>query len=449
MDIIKYVITAECVTPLHIGNEVGSKEEVLIHPVDDKPFVQASSIAGAFRSYYENYGKKENAKNLFGGMDEENADTELIESRIRFEDGKFVEKSGGVYMELRPHVSIDPETGSGSSSIVKGSLIKAGHIFNSEYIGAGAKIQFAFYVYGAENEQEVEKILKAFHAGEILLGGQKSNGCGVCKIEKALQKHFNMKDPSDRKLWLKEDALEETEYDNITDHLSGADLEAYAYEFIVDATTEGKMLIKAIAVEDYGDGASDAVNIKNARKEYVIPGSSLKGAVRNHMEQIAERLHQKTVIKDTFGSAGNGEDLGQSGNIIFRDTIIGDKEDNDRMPNDYRIHIDKFTGGVMNGSLFSEKATAGNVKLHILVKDCNHPEKTSALLILALRDLALGMYNLGSGYSIGRGFLNVKEICINALKDQKHAVIRYVPAGKCDDPDQIITMCLRSLQEVE
>ena len=244
-------------------------------------------------------------------------------------------------------------------------------------------------------------------------------------------------------------ALEETEYDNITDHLSGADLEAYAYEFIVDATTEGKMLIKAIAVEDYGDGAPDAVNIKNARKEYVIPGSSLKGAVRNHMEQIAERLHQKTVIKDTFGSAGNGEDLGQSGNIIFRDTIIGDKEDNDRMPNDYRIHIDKFTGGVMNGSLFSEKATAGNVKLHILVKDCNHPEKTSALLILALRDLALGMYNLGSGYSIGRGFLNVKEICINALKDQKHAVIRYVPAGKCDDPDQIITMCLRSLQEVE
>ena len=218
---------------------------------------------------------------------------------------------------------------------------------------------------------------------------QKSNGCGVCKIEKALQKHFNMKDPSDRKLWLKEDALEETEYDNITDHLSGADLEAYAYEFIVDATTEGKMLIKAIAVEDYGDGASDAVNIKNARKEYVIPGSSLKGAVRNHMEQIAERLHQKTVIKDTFGSAGNGEDLGQSGNIIFRDTIIGDKEDNDNY-----VVFKKITGKskeLVNGNDYGtynlEDDSFKDKDLSVVIIFSNGKEKFAFAIDLKTREV--------------------------------------------------------------
>ena len=32
--IIKYRVAACCTQPLHIGNAMGSKEEVLIHPID-------------------------------------------------------------------------------------------------------------------------------------------------------------------------------------------------------------------------------------------------------------------------------------------------------------------------------------------------------------------------------------------------------------------------------
>lgn len=47
--IIKYLVTAVCAQPLHIGSASGEKEEVLVHPTDDRPFIQASSLAGVLR----------------------------------------------------------------------------------------------------------------------------------------------------------------------------------------------------------------------------------------------------------------------------------------------------------------------------------------------------------------------------------------------------------------
>lgn len=64
--ILKYSVTAKCTEPLHIGSASGAKEEVLVHPVDDIPFIQATSIAGVFRGYYEQTYGEEKAAELFG-----------------------------------------------------------------------------------------------------------------------------------------------------------------------------------------------------------------------------------------------------------------------------------------------------------------------------------------------------------------------------------------------
>ena len=37
--IIKYRATATCMEPLHIGDAVGTREEVLVHPNDEMPFI--------------------------------------------------------------------------------------------------------------------------------------------------------------------------------------------------------------------------------------------------------------------------------------------------------------------------------------------------------------------------------------------------------------------------
>ena len=57
--VIKYVVTAECTQPLRVGSVSGDTEEVLVHPTDGNPFIQASSISGVFRSYCDEvYGGK-------------------------------------------------------------------------------------------------------------------------------------------------------------------------------------------------------------------------------------------------------------------------------------------------------------------------------------------------------------------------------------------------------
>ena len=50
-DIIdSYIIKALTTAPLHVGSASGAREEVLIHPVTELPFLQAAGIAGALRA---------------------------------------------------------------------------------------------------------------------------------------------------------------------------------------------------------------------------------------------------------------------------------------------------------------------------------------------------------------------------------------------------------------
>jgi hypothetical protein len=45
--IIKYQMTAVCREPLHVGGNGGRDGGILVHPVKNVPFIQATGIAGA------------------------------------------------------------------------------------------------------------------------------------------------------------------------------------------------------------------------------------------------------------------------------------------------------------------------------------------------------------------------------------------------------------------
>lgn len=461
--IIKYQICATCKEPLHIGNAVGSREEVLVHPVDDIPFIQASSIAGVFREYCrKTYPDKE--EELFGARKIEEEDTEEDSdeqgmgkqnteeygSKIRFEDGRFAQENGDCHLELRARVSIDPETGTCSKSTVKGTDRDSGHKFNMEYIGAGAKVEFAVYLYDEQFQTEVEEIFAAINSHEIAFGGQKSNGCGELHIDSLKKKCFRMNDKVDRDLWIREDELQDDEYEPITAKLGQISTSGNAYEVFVKGKTEGSLLVKSVAVTDYGEKAPDAMNIQNASKEYIIPGSSWKGAVRSQMAKIASYIGMEEVVENTFGKKDTENDPIHDwiGNIRFYDAVVGKRMDNDMVDLSYRIHIDKFTGGVMQTGLFSEKNVFGDVTLRILVRNMNQPEQTMAVLLMALRDLAAGLMNIGSGYSIGKGILDVDSIVIKDCRKDAEAILD-MKQNSVRDEHGIINYCMESVRKKE
>lgn len=441
--ILKYKAIAVCKEPLHIGSAVGDKEEVLVHPIDNVPFVQATSIAGVFRKYFKDAHSKKETEVLFGASKlKEDDNAYEYSSRLRFSDGVFLtDKDSSVLMELRPRVSINRETGAGTASEVKGTSNRAGHKFNMEYIGAGAKFAFTVYLYDESFQDGVEDIFSALQQNSIQFGGQKSNGCGLIELQSLKYKCFDMTEAADRRLWAEEEELGEEQYEEILPRLSAKALQSNAYEIIVLGKTESELLVKSAGVVADAGENPDSVNIRNAAKEYIVPGSSLKGAVRSRMEKIAAYLEQEQIIDDTFG------DTGKVGNISFFDAVIGEKETNDLAEIRYRVHIDKFTGGVMTGSLFNEKNVSGKLAFRMTIADKNSPDKSCGLLLLALRDMAIGTMNVGSGYSVGKGIIDVSKILVKKPETEQQACIDF--KGGTIENEEMISACILAAQGKE
>ncbi len=444
----KYVIKAVCQEPLHIGSSRGDKEEVLTHPVDRVPFIQASGLAGVFREYFSREYGKEEADNIFGKSNV-SEDSEQG-SKIRFTDGRFLMET--VKIELRPRIKLNSASGTVDAEKIKGSEQKSGQKFNMQYVAAGAGFSFAVYFFG-EDEQFHQKFLgclSAVQKGNLQFGGQKSNGCGYLTLSEVRYQHYNLKEKAGRESWFSESEAEESSYQKIDLSKLPVAGKNRAFDLYLDGETETELLVKGIAVTDYGDSAPDDMNIQNGKKEYIIPASSLKGAIRNRIEMIIRyKGMEEEWIARLFGKAAlkeknEREESGNTGLFCFYDTVIGEKEENDKADIRTRIRVDKFTGGVRNGALFSQKNTAGKVKMHFSILEGEYADLACALLVYALRDLANGEVTIGSGYSIGKGFIQADQI---EIKNSRGEACRInFKTGTIQDEKQILSACMQTLK---
>ncbi|MBQ8639962.1 MAG: hypothetical protein IJ468_12420 [Lachnospiraceae bacterium] len=397
----KFLIQVTCTQPLHTGSANGGVEEVLIHPVEEEPFLQASSLAGAFRGYYENaYGKGYAAK-IFGSSGSEQQE----ESRIRFSDGRFDMKT--VKMELRPRIRIDAATGT------VGSEQQSGQKFEIQYVAAGAEMKFTVYAldWNKEDKERFLTCLGDIHSGYVQFGGQKSNGCGYFAMKAIAHRHYSLTDSKDREAWFCEDEGMDSEAVPILPDRLPVSLKFRAFDLNVYGETDGELLVKGIAVTDYGKNAPDVMNIQNGNNDYIIPGSSVKGAIRSRMKMICSHLDIKeSFIDSVFGAAATETAQGKMGILRFYDVIVGDQEANDQAELRRRIHVDKFTGGVMDSALFSEKNVSGSVMFHAGVLEGEHSAAACALLAFVFRDMAERQMTLGSGCSVGKGYVKIHRL---------------------------------------
>lgn len=439
--VIKYLVTAECTEPLHIGSSSGEKEEVLIHPVENVPFLPASGIAGVFRSFYEKLYGCEDAGALFGSLKANEAGEEQ-ESRVRFSDGTF----RNPVLERRPRVAINKKTGTCDSSSIQGTDNVAGHRFTMEYLGAGTKVEFAVYLYDETQAEQLETIFSAMHQGALQLGGQKSNGCGCLSVDKLYRFGFALTDSEGRKNWADEDDLSLEKYEDLTECICNKQVATGQYEITVCGKTENMLLVKSMAASLSEDGTSYSENVKNAKNDYIVPGSSLKGAIRSQMERIAKYLSKESMIETAFGKKGSPDDKGSAGCLYFHDAVIGNQKDNAKAALSHRIHIDKFTGGVFNGGLFSERNVFGKAELRISVKKREGVEAVCGLLLMALRDLAIGSMSIGGGFSIGKGFFEISELTIRTSGEI--AKIDFT-SGTITDESSIVSCWMKAVNGTE
>ncbi len=443
-NVIKYRITVETTSPLHIGGALNGSEDILVDSVTGFPFVQASSIAGMLRSKCETkknsivselFGK---SKKSDGGVTGDEADNR---GRLAFTDGMITDISKIKY-EIRPGISIDRKTGTVKSEYGYGQK------YETTYISS--KAEFRFYVYLYDNPQnslqdDFNELLGVLNNGEARIGAKKSSGAGTLiatNIEKTV---FNLEDEDSRKIWINEEIAEKEgkiEYEPILKECN-TDSSEIKYEVLIKAKTEGPIQVKGVASSEFSKVVPDSENIRNGNEECIIPGSSLRGSFRSRMERIAGYLNKSNVIDDSFGYMDiNQHSRSHDGNLIFCDTILENKEEYNANPMRNRIHIDKFTGGIISQEYFKERNAKGeDVNICIQIRNRNNPDATLGLLMYAIRDLAINMFNIGNGYATGKGFLKVSEVKIN----DDNPIIDF-EKGTVND-HEMIKDALKALQE--
>lgn len=426
---VLYRVNATLVSPLRTGGTDGDAETVL-RDACGCPYVQGTSIAGAMREWLNLYAPEYTAR-LMGepkdGQKNRYRDDHRGSGRLVVSDGIF---GSNAEQYIRPRLKINEKTGTA----------KDGAKFDMAHIGAGSDFEFTITWLGNPQQKAelavVEQILAAMNAGEIRLGGQKTNGFGCIKVD-VWKCAFDLTKAEDRQAWLK---AWQDESKTVGEKLS---LPKLQHTSLVRFTLTGmadSLLVRAAAVEQTEDEISFTPNIIEGGCP-ILPGSSVKGAVKSRAKSIAALVGiSKEKFDEIFGRGAEAEndDCGVAGRVCFTDLRLRPLHE---APLINRIRINKFTGGVIQQGLFREQPVYAPISLELTVPD---DPIACALLLYALRDLGYGLYNLGGNGSIGRGFIRTETICMEA-PDGRRACIKMEDGNAVlEDPSGLVAEWLKA-----
>ncbi|MGB1251996.1 MAG: type III CRISPR-associated RAMP protein Csx7 [Candidatus Promineifilaceae bacterium] len=205
----------------------------------------------------------------------------------------------------------------------------------------------------------------------------------------------------------------------------------------IEAT--GPLLIKSGVATITGPDMTPVRTYRNNDWQVYLPGSSLKGVVRSHLEKITRTLNE-TIVCDPFGTTREySEDWtiscsnkfkhrekklreqSLSNEKVYRDSCpicrlfgstyfigriaIGDAYLENHATTEIRdgVGIDRLTGGASHSAKFQLEAVSTGAKFATDIYLRNFEVWQLGMLLLAVQDFEDGLIRLGSGRSRGLG----------------------------------------------
>ena len=446
-------------SPAHFGNGDGSDETdlpLLADEVDPtRPLLTGASLAGALRAYLRRISSKDASldKALFGGA---KGDDEGEQSPLIVDDA--LGQAAGV--ELRDGVKLDPTTRTAAE----------GALFNVETWAAGTTfpLRLELVVLGRKGQPEaamqaLAAALTGLSNGSITLGARKRRGYGQARVARWLVRRFNLAENVDDLLdWLRNgndrlaannktqgvDAVDGNGRPLPDDALMRALLKAFGsaaqpianreHVFLLTAEfgLESSLLIRGSTGRD--DLGPDMVHLhsrRDGRLKPIVSGTSLAGALRARATRILNTLNpDKTqpIIAEMFGPEMKGKVTPKASRVIVEECEVVNAV-TELVQN--RIRIDRFTGGVVEGGLFSEQPAFGkpDTRLTIRLRLFDPKDHEIGLLLLLLKDLWTGDLPLGGEISVGRGRLRGRSATLSWKRAEQTEEWQIERAG--DDPN--------------
>ena len=399
----------ELESPLIIGS--GQDEFADVEVMKDKngkPFIPATSLTGVLRHYFErNISDKNNPDfERFWGTSKKTSKAEEekddgFQSSFTCRD-LYTDNAKNAKIKIRDGVKIDSRTQTAQD--------KAKYDF--EIIEKGAKFDLFWEVTLRKNNSKetydrvLASLIEALVDGTILIGAKTNSGFGKCKLTDIQIFDFDFTRKEDVLKWLTQEFKD-----------GKSELDARPFQFQRDVfTIDAKFAVKnSIIIRAYSEKAdmSDVTSLTSA-ESFVLPGTSLKGAIRHRALKILKTLCPAGLLKmgipekkidELFGTAGKDIEP------IKGRVLVEEKEINYIEPVlQNRIKIDRFTGGTIKTALFdsmplwSKKDNSESVDVSIKMLDYKPWE--AGLMMQVLKDLWCEDLAVGGEKSIGRGVLN-------------------------------------------
>lgn len=458
-------VVVEAETPVSVGSGKGdmTSDQLVLRDINDLPFIPGTSLAGVLR---HSLSMEESMKDrVFGyqkGYDGEG-------SRLIVSSAHMVGENGIVTDEINTALAGDPFFSRFKNLPVRqhvrithrGAAADQGK-FDEEVIYKGTRFCFELEMTGDNSEADQHAwndIISQFRNPAFRIGGGTRKGFGKVKVvscktaildlttDVALSRYLDKSSSlADEKDWWKvseetlPEALRNNEWTEYSLSLTPEDF------FLFGSGLESEDADMTFVVEDVLEW--DNNNQPSWKEKRVfIPASSLKGALAHrityHFNKTAgitvEKLKEDDALEfllqkgfkinkgkfdsskdsilnvvaqnnpavvELFGQA-NGEDDIMRGKVIFSDFYF-DNEPEKKLFN--HVAIDRFTGGAMDGALFSEEVVFGkNMKAELVILVHNSVMKKSDIIDAfeqTLTDLCTGMLPLGGGTMRGHGCFN-------------------------------------------
>lgn len=460
-------IVIEADTPLAVGSgEKGlTVDRLIARDHFGLPYIPGTAIAGILRHQFEEAdGLNRNYLDYFGYGNMKKEDKEKFNipsddkgkgALLKFtsahlinNDGNVIEGLQNIDIENNKYLQYFSKLPNRDHTKInhKGAADTKGHgKFDEEVVFKGTRFAFEIELEANNDEQESSvwnELLSLLNKPFLRIGGGTRKGFGKIKVIKELSKTktFDLSNSDDLKAYLNADnslnkdlhAWSEIEVNDVQDdNYLHYQLKLKPESFFTFSAGYGDTEVDSIPkFESYfkwdknnkNPELEDLEPENNKLGKALIPASSIKGAISHRVafhynklngiyaDELSENdFESKTgnnnkAVQQLFGFIDTDNKTAKRGKVIIPDKYI------DYLENDIHIFnhvaIDRFTGGGMDGALFSEKVitTDKEIELDIFVdKSAIKEDNIKKAFKNTLDDLVNGFLPLGGMTTKGNG----------------------------------------------
>lgn len=455
-------IRLQAETPLFVGSgDTSLLTDALVQKdFNGLPMIPGTAIAGVVRHAMEDHLKDEKSKEELAdifGYQEEKKDSQVYRNRKKEGKGSRLFFSHA-YMVVENHkvsegfdTEINPELKNKLDKLPKRQHVritdkgvaKDKGLFDNEVVYKGVRFVCEIELKGTEKDEVFWKELLSFLQSPLFRIGQGTrNGYGnlsakLFKNENENEnKSFDLKQEKDFDAYLtinpslnsikhEFDKSKEQAYEGLTHYRLSLKPES---TFIFSSANPDKDVDNTPTVEEVMEYQEDGKIMFKTKT--LIPGSSIKGTLSHRLAYRYNKLNhyyvgnteaktetENKAVLELLGSEADDTDerkTAQRGRVLIDDIYID--ADNSKVFN--HVAIDRFTGGAIDGALFSEKVSMlkadETITLNVYVENkafINEKENEKSLkedlekaLKETLQDICKGLLPLGGMTTKGHGF---------------------------------------------